>query len=99
MKSTGHFTFVPKWLIPGAPVKICIQSVSTTNIKWLKKQIFPGGHSYCRSDRYARPKFFQENPKKYPDFDFKPLKNTRIAILRVVLGKIAYIFQTFSKRP
>ena len=28
-----------------------------------------------------------ENPKKYPDFDFKPLKNTQIAILRAVLGK------------
>ena len=40
---------------------------------------------------------FLENPKKYPDFDFKPLKNTRIAILRAVLGKIAYIFQKFSK--
>ena len=29
-----------------------------------------------------------ENPRKYPEFDFKPLKNTRIAILRAVLGKI-----------
>ena len=24
--------------------------------------------------RYARQKLFLENPKKYPDFDFKPLK-------------------------
>ena len=27
---------------------------------------------------------FLENPKKYPDFDFKPLKNTQIAIFRAV---------------
>ena len=44
-----------------------------------------------------------ENPKKYPDFDFKLLKNTEIAILRAVLrailGKMASIFQKFSKRP
>ena len=44
-----------------------------------------------------------ENPKKYPDFDFKPLKNTQIAIfravLRAVLGKIASIFLKFSRRP
>ena len=42
---------------------------------------------------------FVENPKKYPDFDFKPLKNTQIAILRAVWGKIASIFQKFSRRP
>ena len=43
---------------------------------------------------------FLENPKKYGNFDFKPLKNTQIAILRavlrVVLGKMASIFQRFS---
>ena len=39
-----------------------------------------------------------ENPKKYPDFDFKPLKNTQIAIFRAVLGKMASIFQKFSRR-
>ena len=37
---------------------------------------------------------FLENPKKYPDFDFKPTQ-----ILRVVLGKMASIFQKFSRRP
>ena len=46
---------------------------------------------------------FLENPKKYPDFDFKPLKNTQIAILRAVLravfGKMTSIFQKFSRRP
>ena len=44
-----------------------------------------------------------ENPKKYPNFDFKPLKNTQIAIFRAVfravLGKMASIFQKFSRRP
>ena len=40
-----------------------------------------------------------ENPKKYPDFDFKPLKNTQIAILRAVLGKMASNFQTFPEDP
>ena len=44
-------------------------------------------------------RIFSENPKKYPDFDFKPLKNTQIAIFRVVLGKMASIFQKFSRRP
>ena len=29
---------------------------------------------------------FLENPKRYPKFDFKPLKNTEIAIFRAVLG-------------
>ena len=46
---------------------------------------------------------FLENPKKYPDFDFKSLKNTQIAIFRVVLkavlGRMASIFQKFSRRP
>ena len=42
---------------------------------------------------------FLENPKKYPDFDFKPLQNTQIAILRAVLGKMASIFQKLSRRP
>ena len=42
--------------------------------------------------------FFGE-PKKYPEFDFKPLQNTQIAILRAVLGKMASIFQKFSTRP
>ena len=46
---------------------------------------------------------FLENPKKYPDFDFKPLKNTQItilrAVLRAVLGKMAPIFLKFSIRP
>ena len=46
---------------------------------------------------------FLENPKKYPDFDFKPLKNTQItifrAVLRAVLGKMASIFLKFSIRP
>ena len=41
-----------------------------------------------------------ENPKKYPDFDFKPLKNTQIAIFRAILravsGKMASIFQKFN---
>ena len=44
-----------------------------------------------------------ENPKKYPAFDFNPLKNTQIAILRAVfndvLEKMASIFQKFSRRP
>ena len=43
--------------------------------------------------------FFLENPKKYPNFDFKPLKNTQIAIFRAVLGKIVSIFKKFSRRP
>ena len=48
---------------------------------------------------------FFGNPKKYPDFDLKPLKNTQIAsfraVLRAVLGKIASkaIFLKFSRRP
>ena len=46
---------------------------------------------------------FFGNPKKYPNFDFKALKNTQIAIFRAVfravLGKIASIFQNFSRRP
>ena len=46
---------------------------------------------------------FLENAKKYSDFDFKPLKITQIAIFRAVfravLGKMASIFQTFSRRP
>ena len=41
---------------------------------------------------------FLENPKKYPEFDFKPLKNTQIIILRAVLGKMASIFQQKSSR-
>ena len=47
--------------------------------------------------------FFWKILKKYLDFDFKPLKNTQIAIfraaLRAVLGKIASIFLKFSRRP
>ena len=41
-----------------------------------------------------------ENLKKYQDFDFKPLKNTQIAILRAIFfgGGMAYIFQKFSRR-
>ena len=46
---------------------------------------------------------FLGSPKRYPDFDFKALTNTQIAILRAVsrtaLGKMASIFQTFSRRP
>ena len=46
---------------------------------------------------------FLENPKKYPDADCKPLKNTEIAIfmavLRAVLGKIALIFLNFPGDP
>ena len=42
---------------------------------------------------------FLENPKKYLDFDFIPLKNIQIAILRAVLGEMASIFQKFSRRP
>ena len=46
---------------------------------------------------------FLENPKKYPHFDFKPQNNTQIAIFRVAfraaLGKMASIFQNFSRRP
>ena len=42
---------------------------------------------------------FLKISKKYPDFDFKPLKTTQIAILRDVFGKIASIFQKFSRRP
>ena len=42
---------------------------------------------------------FLENPKNYPGFDFKPLKNTEIAVLRAILGKMASIFQKFSRRP
>ena len=46
---------------------------------------------------------FLENPKKYPDFDFKPLENTQIAILRAVLravlGEMASIFQKFPEDP
>ena len=42
------------------------------------------------------------NPKQYPDFDFKLLKNTQIAIFRAVfrpvLGNVASIFQNFSRR-
>ena len=47
--------------------------------------------------------FFLENPEKYPDFDFKTLKNTQIAIfraiLRAVLGQMASIFLKYSRRP
>ena len=44
-----------------------------------------------------------ENHTKYPDFAFKPLKKTQIsilrAVLRAILGKMASIFQEFSRRP
>ena len=40
---------------------------------------------------------------KYPDFDFKPLKNTQIAtfraVLRAVLGKWLQFSKTFPKDP
>ena len=43
---------------------------------------------------------FLENPKKYPDFDFNPLKNTQIAILRAVLGELAWPFsKNFPEDP
>ena len=57
----------------------------------------PGGTLKCRSDRYASRKFFWRT-LKYPDFDYKLLKNTQIAILRAVLGEMASIFQKFSRR-
>ena len=41
--------------------------------------------------------YFLENPKKYSDFDFKPLKNTKIAILRAVLRAILEKWLLFSK--
>ena len=43
---------------------------------------------------------FLENPKKYSDFDFKPIKNAQIAIFRAVLRAVwGKIFQKFSRRP
>ena len=42
---------------------------------------------------------FLENPKKYSDFDFKPLKNTKIAIFRAVLGKWLPFSKNFPKDP
>ena len=42
---------------------------------------------------------FLENPKKYPDFDFKPLKNTQISILGAVLGKWLPFSKTFPENP
>ena len=35
---------------------------------------FALAHSQRRSGRYVHRKSFLENPKKYSDFDFKPLK-------------------------
>ena len=59
-----------------------------------------GGHCNVEVIGMIVGNFFWKNPKKYPDFDFKPLKIPQLrAVLRAFLGKMASSFKKFSRRP